>query len=259
MPKRERKQQRNSKISFVLYLRSALFLTWFVVISVAMHIACLPTLLLERKNASWVPRAWAKAMLWGLKTFAGLGYEVRGAKHLIHGGVLVASKHYCMWETVALFALLDDPAVVIKRELLRVPLYGWYARKQENIFIDRKAGASAVRAMMTAARRALAESRPILIFPEGTRKDIGATPDYKPGVAGLYTELEVPCVPVALNSGLFWLAGGWLKKPGTIVVEFLETIPPGLARQEFMAELETRIETASARLIAEGRAQLAGR
>jgi 1-acyl-sn-glycerol-3-phosphate acyltransferase len=243
----------------VLYLRSALFLLWFVVISVAMHIAFLPTLLLDRKSAAWVPRAWARAILWGLKIFAGLGYEVRGREHFIHGGVLVASKHYCMWETIALFALLDDPTVVIKRELLSVPLYGWYARKQEMIFIDRNAGTSAVRAMLNAARKTLADSRPILIFPEGTRKPVGAVPDYKPGVAGLYAELEIPCVPVALNSGLFWIAGGWLKKPGTIVVEFREAIRPGLPRQQFMALLQERIETASARLIAEGRAQLAGR
>jgi 1-acyl-sn-glycerol-3-phosphate acyltransferase len=243
----------------VLYLRSALFLIWFLAISVAMHIVCLPTLLLDRKSASWVPRAWAKLMLWGLKIFAGLRYEVRGVQHLIHGGVIVASKHECMWETIALFALLDDPAVVIKRELLRVPLYGWYARKQENIFVDRKAGASAVRAMMAAARAALSQSRPILIFPEGTRKAVGARPDYKPGVAGLYAELGVPCVPVALNSGLYWIAGGLLKKPGTILVEFLEAIPPGLARQEFMSLLQTRIETATARLVAEGRAQMVGK
>ncbi len=241
----------------MIYLRSALFLIWFVAVSVAMHIVCLPTLLLDRKSASSVPWAWAKLMLWGLKVFSGLRYEVRGAQHLIHGGVLVASKHQCMWETMALFALLDDPAVVIKRELLRLPFYGWYARKQEMIFVDRKAGASAIRAMMTAARRALSDSRPILIFPEGTRKAIGAPPDYKPGVAGLYSELEVPCVPVALNSGLYWIAGGLLKKPGTIVVEFLEAIPPGLARQDFMGLLQTRIETATGRLVEEGKMALA--
>lgn len=224
-----------------------------------MHIVCLPTLLLDRKTASAVPRTWAKLLLWGLKIFAGLGYEVRGAQHLIHGGVIVASKHQCMWETIALFALLDDPAVVIKHELLRVPLYGWYARKQENIFVDRKAGASAVRAMMGAARAALSESRPILIFPEGTRKAVGAPPDYKPGVAGLYAELDVPCVPVALNSGLYWIAGGLLKKPGTIVVEFLEAIPPGRARQEFMSQLQTRIEAATQRLVEEGKKSMAAR
>jgi 1-acyl-sn-glycerol-3-phosphate acyltransferase len=243
----------------VLYLRSALFFFWFVMISVAMHIAFLPTLLLDRKSAAWVPRAWAHAILWGLKIFTGLGYEVRGREHFIHGGVLVASKHYCMWETIALFALLDDPTVVIKRELRSVPLYGWYARKQEMIFIDRNAGASAVRAMLNAARQAVVNDRPILIFPEGTRKAVGAAPDYKPGVAGLYAELEVPCVPIAHNSGLFWIAGGWLKKPGTIIVEFQEAMPPGLPRRQFMALLQERIETASMRLIAEGRAQLAGR
>lgn len=149
----------------MLYLRSALFLLWFVVISVAMHIAFLPTLLLDRKSAAWVPRAWARAILWGLKIFTGLGYEVRGREHFIHGGVLVASKHYCMWETIALFALLDDPAIVLKRELLNIPFYGWYARKQQMIPVDRAAGASALRTMMAAARQALTDSRPNSDFP----------------------------------------------------------------------------------------------
>lgn len=243
----------------MLYLRSVLFLAWFAVLSLAAHIVSLPLLLLNRSFAAGAARIWAKTVLWSLRPIAGLGYEVRGQEHFIHGPVLVASKHHCMWETIAFLSLLDDPAVVIKRELLNVPLYGWFARKQEMIAVDRRGGAGAMRAMLNAARRALGKNRPILIFPEGTRKAVGAAPDYKPGVAGLYSELEIPCVPVALNSGLYWVAGGLIKKPGTIVVEFLPVIPPGLSRQDFMSTLQTRIETASNRLIEEGKSALAAR
>lgn len=240
----------------MLYLRSALFLAWFAAVSLVMHVVCLPTLLMERRFATKAARQWARLTLWGLRAFAGLSYEVRGGDYRPAAAALVACKHYCMWETIAFATLLDDPAIVIKRELLDVPLYGWYLRKLEMISVDRAAGASAMRAMLNAARQALAHGRPILIFPEGTRRDVGAPPAYKPGVVGLYAELNVPCVPVALNSGLFWVAGGLLKKPGTIVLEFLDPIRPGLPRKEFADLLEQRIETASQRLIEEGRRQL---
>ncbi len=151
-----------------------------------------------------------------------------------------------MWETIALLALLRAPAIVIKRELLWIPFYGWYCIKQGMIPIDRASGASAIRRMHAAAKRAIAKGQPIVIFPEGTRKKIGEPPDYKPGVAALYTLLGLPCVPMAHNSGLFWI-GGFLRKPGTVVVEFLEPIPPGQRRQEFMTVLEARIEHASQR------------
>ena len=164
------------------------------------------------------------------------------------GGVLVASKHMSMWDTLALYLALDDPGIVLKRELLRIPFYGWYLWKAAAIPIDRGAGADALRRMTHAAKTVLAEGRPILIFPEGTRKKPGAPPDYKPGVAGLYSMLGVECVPVALNSGVHWT--GFRKRPGTIVLEFLEPIAPGMKRPAFMALLEERIETATNRLLA---------
>ena len=260
MPRLKRRQnQQSGRANGLLHLRSALFLIWFIVVSLVAHIATLPFLFFRRKFTARAARCWAKLCLWGLRVFAGLSYEVRGGRNFIHGPVLIASKHQSMWETMAFMALLDDPAVVIKRELLSIPFYGWFARKAEMIAIDRKAGGGAIRTMLAEARKALSEGRPLLIFPEGTRKAVGASPDYKPGIAGLYTELEVPCVPVALNSGLYWVAGGLIKKPGTIVVEFLETIPPGLPRQEFMRTLETRTETATSRLVEEGKNALAAK
>jgi 1-acyl-sn-glycerol-3-phosphate acyltransferase len=147
---------------------------------------------------------------------------------------------------------------VLKRELLRIPFYGWYIAKAGVIPIDRGAHASALRKMTAAARKVIAAGRPILIFPEGTRKKPGEPPDYKPGVAGLYGLLGAPCIPVALNSGLFWTGPmGLIKLPGRIVVEFLDPIPAGMKRAEFMRLLEERIETATAKLVAEGRQLLA--
>jgi 1-acyl-sn-glycerol-3-phosphate acyltransferase len=153
-----------------------------------------------------------------------------------------------MWDTLALHVALGDPGIVLKRELLGIPFYGWYLGKAAAIPIERTAGARALRKMTDAARKVLDQGRPVLIFPEGTRKHPGAPPDYKPGVAGLYALLDVPCVPVALDSGAYWQ--GFWKKPGTITLAFLEPIAPGLKRGAFMPLLAQRIEEATAALIA---------
>jgi len=161
--------------------------------------------------------------------------------------VLVASKHMSMWDTLALYVVLGDPGIVLKRSLLHVPFFGWFLARSTAIAIDRAAGASALRSMAKGAQGVLAQGRPVLIFPEGTRQKPGAPPDYKPGVAGLYGQLDVPCVPVCLDSGLYWQ--GFWKRPGTITLGFLEPIPPGLKRAAFMTMLEARIETATNKLL----------
>ncbi len=227
------------------FLRSALFMAWFVALTLVMAIIFLPLLAAPRKATVRMARLWARASLWGLDVLAGIDERRIGA--VPRGGVLVASKHMSMWDTLALYLALDDPGIVLKRELLRIPFYGWYLGKAAAIPIDRGAGADALRRMTYAAQRVLAEGRPILIFPEGTRKKPGAPPDYKPGVAGLYGMLGVACVPVALDSGRYWQ--GFTKHPGTVSLEFLETIPPGLKRREFMTLLEQRIETATNRML----------
>jgi 1-acyl-sn-glycerol-3-phosphate acyltransferase len=230
----------------ILWLRSALFMAWFLIVTTVMSLVFLPVLALPRGTTVWMARLWARLTFWGLNVLAGVNWEIRGQPP--KGAVLVASKHMSMWDTMALYLALDSPAIVLKRELLRIPFYGWFLWKATAIAIDRNAGASALRKMSHAAQSVLGEKRPILIFPEGTRKKPGAPPDYKPGVAGLYAMLEVTCVPVALNSGRHWT--GFLKRPGTIVLEFLEAIPPGLKRPTFMTLLEERIETATNRLLA---------
>jgi 1-acyl-sn-glycerol-3-phosphate acyltransferase len=229
----------------ILWVRSALFLLWFVCVTTILSLIFLPVLIGPRGATVWLARIWSRATFWGLKVFTGIGWEIRGTPP--RGAVLVASKHMSMWDTMALYLALESPAIVLKRELLWIPFYGWFLWKATAIAIDRSAGASALRRMAHTAKTVLGEGRPILIFPEGTRKKPGAAPDYKPGVAGLYTMLGVDCVPVALNSGVYWT--GFLKHPGTIVLEFLDPIAPDLKRAAFMALLEERIETATSQLI----------
>jgi 1-acyl-sn-glycerol-3-phosphate acyltransferase len=221
---------------------------FFVVFSAVMFLAVLPLLVMPRLMMVRASQTWSRVMFWGLKIIAGCGYEVRGG--IPKGPYLFAAKHMSMWDTLALYALIDDVCIVVKRELLGIPFYGWYIKKAGVIAVDRNAGASALRRMAAQAKAVFEAGRAVAIFPEGTRKKPGAAPDYKPGVAGLYAQLGVPCVPVALNSGQFWT--GFLKRPGTIVIEFLPPIPAGLKRGEFMRELEKRIETASAALAVEG-------
>jgi 1-acyl-sn-glycerol-3-phosphate acyltransferase len=144
--------------------------------------------------------------------------------------------------------VLGDPAVVLKRELLLLPFYGWYAARAGSIAIDRKGGAGALRHMVKAAQRAAALGRPVVIFPQGTRVAPGRPLPYQPGVAALYQALGVPLVPAAVNSGLYWGRRSFWKRPGRITLEFLDPIMPGLSRRDLMARLEDRIEAATAAL-----------
>jgi len=209
----------------------------------------------------FTPRAWAVAALkvwsqasqWWLQAIVGTRVEVRGREHLPAGAALVAGKHQSMWETFALFPLLHDPAIVLKRELTWIPLFGWFAWKFGMIPVDRAARGMALKSLLRRAEAAVADNRQILVFPEGTRRAPDAAPDYKPGATALYLKLKVPCVPFALNSGLFWPRRKFLRRPGTIVVEFLPAIPPGLDRREFERRLVEAIEPATARLVAEAR------
>lgn len=228
-------------------------MVFFGAASALLCIVCLPLLLGPREGAGWLGRTWSRVTFWGLRVICGTRYEVRGT--VPKDRVLIAIKHMSMWDTCAIYTVLGDPSIVLKRGLLTIPFYGWYLWKAGMIPIERDGGANTLRKMVATAKAEMARGRSVVIFPEGTRKKPEAPPDYKPGVAGLYGQLDVPCVPVALNSGVFWT--GFTKHPGTIVMEFLEPIPAGLPRKQFMPRLEAAIETASSRLVAEGKATLA--
>jgi 1-acyl-sn-glycerol-3-phosphate acyltransferase len=229
-------------------LRSLVFNLLFFAWIVALGLPALPMLLLPRRFAWKVVKLWARGVLWLLGQVVGLDHTVRGQAALPDGAVIVASKHQSAWDTVIFLVLLDDPAYVLKRELFKIPLYGWFTWKLRMIGIDRAAGPRALRRLAERARPVIDAGRPVVIFPQGTRTAPGATRPYLPGVYTLYAAAQVPVVPVALNSGQFWGRRSFLKRPGRIVVEFLPALPPGLERRRFMAELADRIERATARL-----------
>lgn len=235
----------------MVFLRSLAFNVFFYVHTVFWVLALMPTELLPKRFFWRGVYRWARVNRWALEAIGGVKVELRGLEHLPRGGVLVASKHQSTFETVALIDLFVEPSFVMKRELRRIPIFGWYTIKGEQILVDRKAGRSALVDMTGRAKAVTAQGRPILIYPEGTRRPAGAEPHYKHGIAHLYANLGVPLVPVALNSGLFWGRHDFLRHPGTLVVEFLPAIPPGRDPEEVFVEMRTAIETASDRLIAE--------
>lgn len=231
------------------FVRSLAFVLWMYGLMAIMGIVCAPTLLGPRSWARGAFRAWLDLVFWGLRVFCGVRYEITGAERLPQGAGLVAMKHQSMFDTLWPWKVLEDPAIILKQSLAYLPIFGQYAMKLRNIAIDRKAGATALRAMGRAAAERAAEGRQILIFPEGTRGEPGRRYAYKPGVAALYRAMKTPCTPVATNSGLFWPAHGIMRRPGTIRIAVLEPIEPGLERAAFMAALEERIETASLALL----------
>jgi 1-acyl-sn-glycerol-3-phosphate acyltransferase len=237
-------------------IRSVLFNVLFYLNLFVLLCLALPTLALPRAAILGVVRFWARANNWLLRNVCGITVELRGLERIPPGPLLVASKHQSMWETFALFPLFADPAFILKRELMWLPFFGWYAWKADMIPVDRGARAQALAAMSVRARIELARDRQIVIFPEGTRRPPGAEPRYKFGVAHLYAESGVPCLPIALNSGLFWPRRSMRRYPGTIVAEFLEPIAPGLDKQVFFEHLQQVIEAATARLVQEGERQL---
>ncbi|WP_319774725.1 lysophospholipid acyltransferase family protein [Breoghania sp.] len=232
-------------------LRSALFnLAFYLYIAVAVF-AYMPAFLLPRRVGWPLVVLWARASLWMLRVICGVRMEVRGRENIPEGGFIVASKHQSAWETFALLTLFPDPTYVLKRELTWLPLFGWYTKKMKMIPVNRGKRSAALLALATAAREAIDENRQILIFPEGTRRPAGAEPNYKYGIVHLYRQLDCPVLPVALNSGLFWPRRTFLRYPGTITINILPPIQPGLKSDQFIAALKDPLEEASDDLVLE--------
>ena len=230
-------------------LRSLVFTAFLYLSIVVVGILYAPFLLGPRRFANRLIAVWAWVVGQVFQALCGVEVEIRGLERLPKGAALIAAKHQGMFDVIAPFTFLEDPCFVLKKELMILPVFGWFAWKARMIPVDREAGAKALKKLVTDTRDRLKEARQIVIFPEGTRTEPGASPDYKPGVAALYRDLEVPCWPIATNSGLCWPAHGFMKRSGKVVFEILEPIPAGLKRAEFMSELESRIETASKALL----------
>jgi 1-acyl-sn-glycerol-3-phosphate acyltransferase len=208
---------------------------------------------LPRRAMIGLARSWSRFFLVLCRVFGNIQVEFRGLENIPKGPLLVASKHQSLWETFVLLGLFDDPCFILKRELTFIPLFGWYIAKMRNVPINRKDGAGALKAITRAAHREIRadKGRQIIVFPEGTRRPPGAPPQYRFGVAKLYEGIDVPCLPIGLNSGVCWPRNSLKLKPGTIIVDILPPIAPGMPRGDFFQLVQEQIEESSDRLLAE--------
>jgi len=240
-----------------IFLRSLVFNILFYVVFLFWVVVALPTFLMPRSVMMRVAAWWATTFIWLMRVVCNIKVEFRGVEKIPSGPLIVASKHQSMWETIALLRFFEAPFFAVKRELKFIPIFGLFLIKTNMIAIDRSAGGRALIAMARRAAEEVRHGRQFVIFPEGTRTAPGAPARYKSGIALIYADCGVPCLPVALNSGLFWPRRTFMRYPGTLVVEFLDPLPPGLRRDEFLARLKATIEEASDRLVAAGQAEQA--
>ena len=240
----------------MILARSAAFTIGLWLVTLAAGLAGLLLLAAPRRAVYGLAIVWARAVLWLLRVAAGIRHRVVGSVLPDrHARYIFALKHQSAWETIAFLAIAPPFAAVLKEELRRIPVYGWFLGRAGMVPIRRSARGAALKRMLRRARGLVDSGRHLLIMPEGTRIPPGRTGRYHPGVYALYKYLDMPVVPVAHNAGLFWPRNGFLKRPGTITIEFLEPIAPGHNREAFMATLEDRIETAARRLYDDGRVQ----
>lgn len=232
-----------------LWLRSLFFNVGWYIGTAIIAIVGSPILVLPARYVVAWSLLWIDFCLGWLSLTCRLTHRLDGIENMPSGPVILACKHQSTWETLAFSRLFPGSATVLKRELLFIPIVGWAMARAGNIAVERGDGARALRGLVRQAKAALAEGRSILIFPEGTRTEVGSQRAYQVGTAALYRQLGVPVVPVALNSGLFWGRRKFIKRPGVITVEILPAIAPGLGRDAFISTLRERIEAATARLV----------
>lgn len=233
----------------MIWLRSFAFFVWSYAAMAFWGLRYMPAVLMGHDRFIWhAMRGWGKATIWGLRWICGLRVVIEGREHLPpQGPALFASKHQAALDTLLPSLFLDEPVFVVKRELSKIFIFGFYMERM--IPVDREAHTKALKDMLRAARAAIAKRRQIVIYPEGTRQLVDAAPDYKPGVAAMYRDLNLPVTPIALNTGLCWPPSGMLRKPGVVTLKILPAIPAGLSREDFMRELESKIETESQKLL----------
>ena len=237
----------------ILIIRSLVFDVLFYSWTAFCVTALLPTLI-TRSAALWTNNLWVAGVFWLCDHVLGLHYEIKGLENLPKENYFVVSKHQSAWETMIYHHLIPDVAYVLKKELMWLPLFGWFMKRLGMIPISRnkKTAMQDLKFMLEASDVAVQKNQVIVIFPEGTRSQPGMPGHYHSGAALIYSHLNIPVVPVALNSGLFWPRKGFIKKPGLITIEFLKAIEPGLPKKEFMAKLERDIEDASLKLYKKG-------
>ncbi len=231
------------------YISSILF--WIFINSWGAIIPILYSPSFINKNAKLADhgaKVWAKVALWFLKKLCKVDYEIIGLEKLPKETFIVACKHQSMWETIVMHLIFNRPVYAFKKELLKIPFYGWFLRIMSGITIDRNGGASALKDLIKQTKKYLSLNQTIILFPQGTRVPVKESSEkypYQTGIAALYLSCNVKVVPAALNSGIFWQKNTLLKKPGKITLEFLDPIEPGLSKKDFMTKLEGAIEKKS--------------
>ena len=225
-------------------LRSVAFLAFMVLVTLLVGFFGAPALFMGRNAATTVAKFWTRTILFGLKYVAGVSHRIEGEEFMPQSGALIAANHQSMWETIALYAILPNPVMILKQELVRIPVYGWWAKPTGSIIVDREGGAKTLRKMQADARDKIKAGDQVIVFPEGTRIAPGMTTKFHPGVAGIYNAADTTCTPVAHDSGVFWRHPGITKIPGEITLRFLPSIEKGLERRQFMTTLKSAIEDA---------------
>lgn len=233
----------------MLFLRSLLFNIYFPLWTAILAICAIPFIFTNWRISAIIGHIWAEGIIIGMRVICGIKYEIRGVENLPAEPFIIAAKHQSTWETAIFLKLLNSPAYILKKELLSIPLFGSYLKTMKMIPIDRDGGSKTLKAMLNDVKDRIAHKRSVVIFPEGTRTMPGEKLPYQPGVAFIYKDAEVPVIPVALNSGLFWPKKGSERKSGTIILEYLQPVPKGLDRKEFSAYIEKTIEEESERLM----------
>lgn len=236
----------------MLIVRSALFNMAFYLNLIVRMIIFTPPYFLMRRKAAWViPKNWVRSSNWLMEHIAGTTHSVEGLENIPEGGYIIAPKHQSFWDAIGLLPYLDDPFYILKRELTWIPLFGWYVNKMRMVPINRGSREKVMPAVLEQTKQRMADGRQLIIYPEGTRRPVGAEPAYRYGIARIYAELDVPVMPVAAVAGLFWPRRKFLRYPGNIKVRFLPPIPPGLPPEEFMQRLIDVTETAVDELLVE--------
>lgn len=239
----------------MLFIRSLIINIGFYIITALVCIGMLPFLLMKNgehyiyKGA----RIWSSCSLWLIRVVGNITVEFRNTHLIPTSACIFAPKHQSAWETFALFQIIPKPVYAVKKEVTFIPLFGFYMLKCRLIILDRGTRSKAMKSLLDGAKRIFSEGRQLTIFPEGTRRNVDAPPDYKLGLTLVYENANVPVIPIAMNSGLVWPRRKFLRYPGKVIVEVLPHIPPGLPREEFKARIQESVETATARLIEETR------
>tara|TARA_R110002126_G_scaffold291732_1_gene456170 strand:- start:31099 stop:31902 length:804 start_codon:yes stop_codon:yes gene_type:complete len=236
----------------MIAFRSTIFNILFYLNLIIQMIIFSPFYFLAPQKTAWsVPKNWVRSNHWLLEKVVGTKLVVEGLENIPQGGYIIAPKHQSFWDAYALLPYLDNPFYILKRELLWIPLFGWYVAKMNMVPVNRGSKAKVMPIVMSRTKKQMATGRQLIIYPEGTRRPAGAEAAYKFGIGKIYSELDVPVVPVAMVPGLFWPRRKFLRYPGTIKVRFLPAIQPGLGASTFMKTLVRETETACDELLVE--------